>query len=123
MELWQQRIRAGNAAHVINLALDYMAEATRMPLPVWAVLQMNKIKGCGLQTCCCPIARYLQQFVHDGIVHVYDDHYLVIMDDNARIAGPLPYPVRDFIRRFDAGDFPILIDYDHMHGLLGVSQN
>lgn len=122
MEIWRQIGRSARVHHVLRLALEYLTQGMDSSSYVLVTLYDNHIRGCGLQTCCCPVARYLQVFVDDGIVDVYDDIWRVVMDDNSVVTGPLPYGVREFIRMFDNGDFPSLIDYNHRHGQLPLSQ-
>lgn len=122
MEILRQIGNKAQIHHAIWLALEYVTQGMESASYVWMTLSKHHVRGCGLQTCCCPIARYLQMFVHDGIVDVYDDIWRVVMDDNSIVVGPLPYAVREFIRMFDNGDFPSLIDYNHRHGQLAISQ-
>lgn len=115
MELWQMRIKHKAIHERVRVGLDYLTNGGENPGHVWAMLALNEIIGCGQQTCCCPIARFLQANEPFGIVHVYDDHYRVHTEWGSLVAGPIPYAVREFIRMFDDGRYPLLVDYKHRH--------
>lgn len=67
-------------------------------------LSVKEIKGRPRHSTACPIAHYLKdalpecETIHVCIPHAYLDSAL-----NSSI--PLPAPVKDFIRKFDAGEY------------------
>lgn len=122
MELWQRRIKLAGISDRVHIALDYLTGGMENPARVWIMLGISEITGCGLQTCCCPVARFIQACVHDGTVHVFYDIVRVDYAGNSSVVIPLPYAIREFVRQFDEGWYTDLVDYDHRHGLLPIKQ-
>lgn len=122
MELWERRIKLAGISDRVHIALDYLTGGMENPARVWIMLWMSQITGCGQQTCCCPVARFIQACVFDGTAHVFDDIVRIDYDDTSSVVIPLPYAVREFIRNFDDGCYTDLVDYDHRHGLLPMAQ-
>jgi hypothetical protein len=60
----------------------------------------------------CPLSLYLKRFVGEGKVMVADATMIVMLPHNTSVQLALPYHVSSFVRRFDAGEYPFLLDPD-----------
>lgn len=120
MEFENVIAEAAQISEQVQDALAYLTAYGTGNEPVWVMLWLNEIVGCGYQVCCCPVARLIQQWVPLGDVRVYDDCVTVRWGEGYLLTERLPEPVRRFIAQFDDGAYPLLVDYNHRHGLLPI---
>lgn len=81
------------------------------------ILSREALVGKPGDDCGCPVALYLQAVIeeHPRAGVYQEDHYFACVwrsdrPDNAELTVDLPDAVRDFVRAFDRGEYPDLIE-------------